>query len=348
MSRANTSLETELQNVLQQLINEYDTATNNIYSPSLNPSSQHQLIDILRTVVNEYRYMMMDHRDFIQTTNNTMVEILRTIREVQAHGQVQVPTEVPSQERRQVPVQVQRPTEAPRPNNRPVRSQNNRAQTHEPVHSTNTSTPTRRSTNNSTRRNASDYLFTYLFYPRTNQENVIVRPTQAQINAATEMITYRPTTSIHTQCPITLEEFQIGDNVRRIKSCGHIFREPAINNWFTTNVRCPVCRYDIRDYIEDYESDESDEDDVIPQQVPLTQVPPPQVPLTQVPLTQVPPPQVPLPNLMQQSMQQNITNFIQAFMQNADMSNNIAYYDTSGNLIEMTIEEEFEYDLSVD
>jgi len=333
MSRANTRLETEIQNILEQLINEYDTATNNIYSNS-RPTSQHQLIDILRTVVNEYRYMMMDHRDFIQTTNNTMVEILRTIRELQ--GPAQVPTErlrqVPTERLRQVP------TEAPRPNNRPVRSQNNRpnnrpnnrAQTQEPVHSTNN--PTRQSTNTTAPRNASDYLFTYLFYPRTTQENVIVRPTQAQINAATEMITYRSTTSIHTQCPITLEEFQTGDNVRRIKSCGHIFREPAINNWFTTNVRCPVCRYDIRDYLED---NESDEDDVIPQ-VPLTQVPPPQVS------------QAPLPNLMRQSMQENITNFIQAFMQNADMSNNIAYYDTSGNLIEMTIEDEFEYDLSVD
>ena len=70
MSRANARLETEIQNILEQLINEYDTATNNSRN-SRSPSSQHQLIDILRTVVNEYRYMMMDHRDFIQTTNNT-------------------------------------------------------------------------------------------------------------------------------------------------------------------------------------------------------------------------------------------------------------------------------------
>ena len=31
-----------------------------------------------------------------------------------------------------------------------------------------------------------------------------------------------------------------------LNHCGHAFREDAIRNWFSNNVRCPVCRHDIR------------------------------------------------------------------------------------------------------
>ena len=34
----------------------------------------------------------------------------------------------------------------------------------------------------------------------------------------------------------------------QIRHCGHTFQEHAIMNWFQSNTRCPVCRYDIRDY----------------------------------------------------------------------------------------------------
>jgi hypothetical protein len=34
----------------------------------------------------------------------------------------------------------------------------------------------------------------------------------------------------------------------QIKQCGHTFNQEAITNWFQSNVRCPVCRYDIREW----------------------------------------------------------------------------------------------------
>ena len=34
----------------------------------------------------------------------------------------------------------------------------------------------------------------------------------------------------------------------QIIHCGHIFIPHQLNRWFQNNVRCPVCRYDIRDY----------------------------------------------------------------------------------------------------
>jgi hypothetical protein len=80
--------------------------------------------------------------------------------------------------------------------------------------------------------------------------DVVVYPSQGQITNATRNIEFSDSSAnMNTSCPITLDEFQNGDIVRQIIPCGHIFQESALRNWFTRNVRCPVCRYDIRDYI---------------------------------------------------------------------------------------------------
>lgn len=97
-------------------------------------------------------------------------------------------------------------------------------------------------------------------------EDVVVYPTNEQINRATEVIVFNSANSYNNiTCPITLEPFIHGEHVCKIKHCSHIFKRDAIINWFTRNVRCPVCRYDIRDYVEDSpiieepDNDETDE-----------------------------------------------------------------------------------------
>jgi hypothetical protein len=82
---------------------------------------------------------------------------------------------------------------------------------------------------------------------RHNFEDVVVRPTEAQITRALENFSYLQLGEPHI-CPITLENIQEGEEVTRIRHCGHIFKRSAIEGWFLRNVRCPVCRYDIRDY----------------------------------------------------------------------------------------------------
>ena len=81
--------------------------------------------------------------------------------------------------------------------------------------------------------------------------NIEVVPTQQQINNATRNLVFRdivnPTNDV---CPISLERFQSTDNVTQIRWCGHIFRRRDLLSWFNHNVRCPVCRYDIRNYTE--------------------------------------------------------------------------------------------------
>ena len=78
---------------------------------------------------------------------------------------------------------------------------------------------------------------------------VIVRPSREQITLATELGPYQDMENpINTSCPITLRTFQSNDNVYRIKHCGHIFSKNELDNWFLENTKCPVCRYDIREY----------------------------------------------------------------------------------------------------
>lgn len=96
-------------------------------------------------------------------------------------------------------------------------------------------------------------IFSSLF-PTTRRENtlqdVVVRPTQEQILTATEVISFDERLSYNnTNCPITLEPFINGQRICRIKHCSHLFKRSALNDWFRRNVRCPICRYDIRDYI---------------------------------------------------------------------------------------------------
>jgi hypothetical protein len=56
------------------------------------------------------------------------------------------------------------------------------------------------------------------------------------------------TSPLNSSCPITLERFDETSSVTQILHCGHIFTPSGIESWFQSNVRCPVCRYDVRDY----------------------------------------------------------------------------------------------------
>jgi hypothetical protein len=92
-------------------------------------------------------------------------------------------------------------------------------------------------------------LYRTVYNPTSQLQDVIVRPTNQQIEIATENITYDSSLS-QFRCPISLESFEEGDQICRIKHCGHLFKRSSLTSWFQRNVRCPVCRYDIREYEE--------------------------------------------------------------------------------------------------
>jgi len=99
------------------------------------------------------------------------------------------------------------------------------------------------------RNNAStsNELFTQIL--NNFMQPVEIYPTHSQIETATRRVRYcdiaRP---INTACPISMEDFNDNDMVMVIRHCGHTFYPEQLMNWFRSNCRCPVCRYDIRSY----------------------------------------------------------------------------------------------------
>jgi len=97
--------------------------------------------------------------------------------------------------------------------------------------------------------NAPQYDYTYeipqIYIPRRTQQTT--RLTQEQINNSIQTIEYEQDMG-EERCPITLENFIVGENICRIRHCGHIFKSTGLMQWFQRNVRCPVCRYDVRTY----------------------------------------------------------------------------------------------------
>lgn len=78
---------------------------------------------------------------------------------------------------------------------------------------------------------------------------VTVRPTTEQIESASRIIRFGDIQNpLSESCPISLDEFNDDDEVRQLLPCGHLFHPPQFQEWFSEHVRCPVCRYDIRNY----------------------------------------------------------------------------------------------------
>jgi hypothetical protein len=79
---------------------------------------------------------------------------------------------------------------------------------------------------------------------------VTVRPSAEQLETASRLVRYgdinRP---LSETCPISMDRFSIDDQVRQIHQCGHIFMPSEFDEWFQSNVRCPVCRFDIRNHM---------------------------------------------------------------------------------------------------
>jgi hypothetical protein len=95
-------------------------------------------------------------------------------------------------------------------------------------------------------------------------EPVEVYPTQSQIESATRNVQYCDIVNpINRSCPISLETFNDTDMVSVIRFCGHIFKTNELSRWFRTNCRCPVCRYDIRNYNTNQSSLNDNENDSI-------------------------------------------------------------------------------------
>ena len=79
-------------------------------------------------------------------------------------------------------------------------------------------------------------------------ENVIIRPSSEEMNRATTQLRFSEieNNNLYERCPISQETFTPDTIVTRINHCGHYFSTFSLNRWFEMNVRCPMCRHDIR------------------------------------------------------------------------------------------------------
>jgi hypothetical protein len=79
-------------------------------------------------------------------------------------------------------------------------------------------------------------------------DRIIIAPTERQLHDSTAICEFRNISHpINDICPISLRPFDRTEDVMRILYCGHIFGRQELTEWFQNNIRCPVCRHDLRD-----------------------------------------------------------------------------------------------------
>lgn len=86
-------------------------------------------------------------------------------------------------------------------------------------------------------------------YSRTFLDPIPIIPTREQIQSASTVSVISIMDVSHTNdiCSICQDPIVVRNKIRRLNACNHTFHINCIDTWFSQNVRCPVCRHDIRD-----------------------------------------------------------------------------------------------------
>lgn len=104
-------------------------------------------------------------------------------------------------------------------------------------------------TRNATSHPRGRYEVSYTLFPtivpNNESDNMTENLTPQEIEAATESFIFSEDMEPHT-CPISLESIQPGEEVKRIRHCGHKFKSNHLLHWFQRSTCCPVCRYNLK------------------------------------------------------------------------------------------------------
>jgi hypothetical protein len=95
-------------------------------------------------------------------------------------------------------------------------------------------------------------IFQNYYYPRNRQTNApransLLTNSEIQRNTRRFVYSLSGERLFDVRCPISLEDFQEGDQLCQIVGCGHVFKHSHLISWFSRNTRCPVCRYNLLD-----------------------------------------------------------------------------------------------------
>lgn len=228
------SISNTLQNMIDEIINE-NPRTQRQYNRR-NSYENENIIQLLREVLHSHDDRMREYSENMRM----ILQILSLLVQRQYYSRTYVDPVYDYTNRREHPNQSTQSTQSNSRHNTNRRSEIPR--------------PAAR-----TRENYQSQILSYVIYPfldlsgsilnQTRYQDVVVYPTGEQMNNATRMFRYDESIElINHRCPISLADFEEGEDIRQIIHCGHCFCEDSIQNWFRTNVRCPVCRYDIREY----------------------------------------------------------------------------------------------------
>jgi len=155
-------------------------------------------------------------------------------------------------------------------------------------------------------------------------EPVPTYPGTLQVEIATRNVRYGDIVSpMNTSCPISLEIFTDSDIVTIICYCGHIFMASEIHNWFSSNCRCPVCRYDIREYRSTNVINHAND---IPNNITPSITPP-----------SITPPSIPQTTVRNSDFSGNLIDSITDTLLNELLNSSSFSNDASSNLIENTL-----------
>ena len=184
--------------------------------------------------VNIHIEFLYEYNRTIREYQSTMREYMQLLPSLREQGRVPIDqTRDQTHGPRPIPAQIPRP----RPTQTPVQRQEPNDQT---------------------------LLFSYIYYPAATRST----PTQSTVPLTREEIARTTRTYGYTDamvsadsssnvCPISLDPFYIGDVVCEIRGCGHVFKRPPLMNWLRRNSRCPVCRYELRNFTEPTSSTEA-------------------------------------------------------------------------------------------
>jgi len=167
-------------------------------------------------------------------------------------------------------------------------------------------------------------------------EDVPIPVDERTIQLVTETFAFDGSNNEMNTCPIDLSEFSVGDEVMRIRECGHIFRKSNLLRWFETNPRCPICRRDVRDAASMFNTETRETRETRENNRNINNVSAASAPATSTPTTSAPIEQSETETLnnsiqqMEQDVQQSVQNIFNEFfpgyslqLYTFDMSNNL-------------------------
>jgi len=117
-------------------------------------------------------------------------------------------------------------------------------------------------------------------------------------------------------CPISLEPFQEGDVICEIRGCRHKFRRPLLMDWLHRDSRCPVCRFELRNRVDEASQEEPANEENAPSEPIIAEVGEAEHAAEES------------RNSTTNQLSNAISNILESFMQNQ-----LANFDGSGNLL---------------